>query len=223
MKKRCLRGLVMGIFLFGVAGLASAVNINFTGGTAYLADGSTYIPNNNGGAWNVDYYVEDGFRVDYIGNVMGGWDAFIGDYYSVQNDVAHGHWATGGFGSLTSIQVTKVGGGIFSLKDFQLTSNTQWGGMPASGNELLYINSSNGFSQLLPPEDWGLGQGIDPVIMLGSNFSNITSFSFTVANEVACFGMDNINIVPEPCTMFLLGIGLMGFAGFRRKLKKRFV
>jgi len=213
MKKRCLRGLVVGIFLFGVAGLASAATINFTGGTAYLLNGSTYIPNNSGCAWDVDYYVEDGFKVDFIGAT-----GEIGDYYGVQNDVAHGHWW-----DLTSIQVTQVGGGIFSLKDFQLTSNSDMGGGHASGNELLYITASNGFSKLLPPEDWGLGQGLDPVITLDSNFSNITSFSFTVANQVSCFGMDNINIIPEPCTMFLLGIGLMGFAGFRRKIKKRFV
>lgn len=50
-------------------------------------------------------------------------------------------------------------------------------------------------------------------------FQDHTGWSNTVAND-GHIDRVSVNVVPEPATMFLLGSGLIGLAGFRRKNKK---
>ncbi len=228
MKER-LAGLAAVMFVFCLFGIANATQIDFTGGTAYLVDGTTLTTNNSDTAWGTDYYVEDGFVIDFIGD--GG---IIGDYYSGNNDVIHGHWDTGDYGSLTAIQIFKEDGSTFDLNYFELTSNTDMGGGPASGNELAYITGYDEFGiktgqVLLTSDDWGW-DGQNPQIFLGSAFDNVSLVSFTVANAVDCFGMDMFYIdekappsnspVPEPASIFLFAIGIVSLAGTRLRKKK---
>lgn len=231
MKKGLVSGLAIGFMVFGSATISQAVVIDFTGGTAQLLSGGTLITNNSVTSnWNdVDYYEEDGFKLDFIGD--GG---IIGNYYGLANDVIHGHWATGGYGSLTEIKVSKIDGATFDVNYFELTSNTDTGGSNASGAELAYLTGYNadgtptGTQVLLPPDDWGWA-GPNPQIFLGSVFDNVAWFSFTVGNAVDCFGMDSFYInepapppndpVPEPATMLLFGTGIAAVAGVRRRKK----
>ena len=208
--------LVVAALTCGTSGAAFGAIIDFTGGIATLSD-STTVTTTNTSVWhNVDYYVENGFKLDFIGDV-----GIIGDYYGGNNSVIHGHWANGNYGTLTSVVVTKMDGTAFDLNYFILTSNTDTGGGAASGNEQTFITASNGFSQLLPTDDWGFA-GTNPQIFLGSNFDNITSFTFTAANVVDCFGMDNFYIdepaprIPVPGSFLLTGIGLASLARFRK-------
>lgn len=195
-----------------------AVRIDFTGGTVTLLDGSTQTTNNSVVWQNVDYYEEDGFRLDFIGNSANAFSAIIGDYYSGSNDVIHGHWATGGFGELTQIRVTKLDGTPFDVNYFVLTSNTAVGGSTATGAEQARIHASldgstSSYSQLLPPEDWGFPA---TQIFLGPQFDNIQAFWFTADNAIDCFGMDNFFIdeeaIPEPGSFVLFGLGLAAIA-----------
>ena len=117
--------------------------ITFTGGTVVRLDATTETTNNAVNWDNVDYYEEDGFRLDFIPNSATGFSTNVGDYYSAGNDVIHSHWSTGNFGGVTSIEITKVGGGTFDLNYFILTSNTDFGGGPASGNEQAFIEGFN--------------------------------------------------------------------------------
>ncbi|MCX6954768.1 MAG: VPDSG-CTERM sorting domain-containing protein [Verrucomicrobia bacterium] len=197
--------------LFAIVSAAQAAIIDFTGGSV-------------SGAY-ANHYEENGFQVD----VTGASGAFFGDYYGVGNNVIHAHWATGPYGNVTEIKISKIGGGTFDLNYFILTSNTDTGGGPASGNERAWIKNNNGNDQLLPVENWGFPA---TQIFLGSNYDGITSFSFYVTNMVDCFGMDEFYIdqaappggpsVPDSATTAgLLGFAMVGMVAARRKLSRR--
>ena len=235
MRKKILASLAVVTFLLGTTGTSFGAYIDFTGGTAYLSPSGTFVPNNSGFSGFVNYYEENGFKLDFIGG-----NGIIGDYYSAQNDVAHGHWAGGGYGTLTSIKVTKLDGTAFDLNYFVLTSNTIIGGGAANGTEQTSINASQdgstiSYSQQLPSSDWGFASGGPPFtgpgndvhqIFLGTQFDNIMWFSFTVSSQVACFGMDDFYIdeegpiIPAPSAILLgsIGVGLVGWLRRRRAL-----
>lgn len=210
---------------------AAAAVIDFTGGIVTRLDTSTQTTNNTVTWDSVDYYEENGFRMDFIPNSgSAGFASHVGNYYGVGNDVIHVHWAQGDFGGVQEVLITKIGGGAFDLNYFILTSNTMFGGAPASGTEQAWIRANggpnNGYTQLLPPENWGFPA---TQIFLGSQFDAVTSVSFFATNGVDCFGMDEFFIdepappaqgVPEPWTALLLGLGLLGLVGTRRLAKK---
>jgi hypothetical protein len=219
--------LAVGLLACGLP--ASAAVIDFTGGTVTGLDATTVVTDKNVVAWNVDYYEEDGFRLDYGPNSGSQFRAtYIGSYYEYGNDVAHAHWATGDYGGVESIEITKIGGGSFDLNYFILTSNTDTGGSPASGLEEAWVEGfllgvSTGAPVQLPVEDWGFPAS---QIFLGSAFDEVDLVRFFVTNAVDCFGMDEFYIdqaapgVPEPGTLALLGLGL-GFAGLGAGRRRR--
>lgn len=204
-----------------MAGSTEGAIITFTGGNVVRFSAPTTTTTNNSVLWqDVDYYEEGGFRLDFLPNSgSGGFATNIGDYYGANNDVIHAHWATGNFGGVTAIEITKIGGGTFDLNYFVLTSNTDSGGGLASGNEQAWVegfnsNVSTGAPVQLPPEDWGFPA---VPIFLGSNFDSVDLVRFYVTNVVDCFGMDEFYIdqqapgtVPEPTSLAIFGLAIAG-------------
>ena len=201
--------------------LAPAAVVTFTGGTVYKSDGSTAVTDNNVGYYGVDYYVENGFKFDYIGGTGGS----IGNYYSAGNDVIHAHW---GVGEMTSIEITKNSGGTFDFNYFVLTSNTLSPGGAATGQEDVHVQawlngSQVGSDFILPPENWGF-PAVD--VFFGSNFDSVDKIVITSTHtSFSCFGMDSFYIdqaapvspsVPEPSSLSLLALGLGGLVALRR-------
>ena len=213
-----------------VAASASASVINFTGGNVVRNTGTNETTNGIVNWNNVDYYEQNGFRLDFVSTIFdgtAGGSTNIGDYYGVGNDVIHAHWDAGNFGGVTSIEITKIGGGTFDLNYFVLTSNTYSGGQPASGLEEAWIEGFVGATstgaQMLPPDDWGFPS---TQIFVGSNFDAVDKVTFYATSAVDCFGMDEFYIdqaapspVPEVTSSFtMLGLITSGLL-LRRRAK----
>lgn len=205
------------------ASAAQAALITFTGGNVVRLDASVQTTNNSVVWDNVDYYEEAGFRLDFLPNSAVGFSTLIGNYYAAGNDVIHSHWSTGNFGQVTAVEITKIGGGTFDLNYFTLTSNTEFGGGPASGNEQTYVQGFDAFNVptgpavLLPSENWGFPA---TQIALGSDFDAVTSVRFFANNHVDCFGMDDFYIdqIPSPTGSALLSLGGLLAVSRRRRV-----
>jgi len=194
--------------------------VTFTGGTVYKADDTTAVTDGTQLYGNVSSYEEGDFYLQY--NSVSPFGQYIGTYYSQGNDVIHGHWD----GGLDSIEIARSDNGLFTLKYFSLTSNTEIGGGAATGNENIFIQGfTNGVaitdSYRIPSDDWG---GTFNDVILPDAFTNVDKV--LISGEGAyCFGMDSFAfneanfeelltgnevelnpVVPEPATVGLIGV-----------------
>lgn len=205
MRKKLLSTILASSFLLASA---KATIVTFTGGIATTSGGSTQITNNNPPISNVVSYSEGSFLLTYNVSPGGNYGAqTVGNYYG-NGDVIHAHWT----GGLESIEVTRTNNAAYDLQYFSLTSNTEFGGGPASGNEHIYIQ---GYYQgatvtpqfMLPGEDWG---GSYQDIILPSSFDLVDMVRIS-GSGAFCYGMDNF-VFDEPIPAALLsgnGSGLI--------------
>jgi len=202
MKKLLLPLLLMASFAKGAI-------VTFTGGTAISPDGTEFVTNAQSQNSNIVSYQEGTVILEYVSPVGDYSFQTVGDYYGAGDDVIHGHWT-----AISAIEISRENNVPFDLQFFHVTSNTEVGGGPATGTEIIAIQGwLEGVAvteeYMLPTDDWG-GEYRD--VFLPESFDNVDK---VVIRDLAqwetgewvpaewsafCYGMDNFvfdEVVPQ--------------------------
>jgi hypothetical protein len=216
MKKITILGIFLMLFFF--IPLTQAAVIDFDHLTF---DGVSVSDWDDGENYRDAPYIEDGFSLTTYYYMMG-INADDGQKYfvSVHND----SWFYAGSVSFiknysydTAI-FTRQDGGVFNLISIDLDSlygslaHVEFTGVFQDGGTITQ-------SFILDP----INNKMETFSFSG--FTNLVSVSWIDLESVACHHFDNIVVssapVPVPTTVLLLGSGLFGIVGFKRKLKNR--
>lgn len=181
-------------------GLAGTSMIGMTGST----DDLTYF---FGPDSMVDGFVFSASKHYYLGSIYandGPWPSNNTDYLL----------------AASPLTIRESNDNLFNLNSFDLT---EWGEYSNKTYTVTgYLAGGDTVSETITLDNFIHQEDVDYNDFNHFNFTKFTNLSSVTIAGYSYFALDNLNVspIPEPTTMLLLGAGLIGLAGFRRKFKK---